>query len=164
MINSTNASAIGDLLEDYAARGVFRAAPDNGQKNGECYRIVWFRDQEMRLEIDQRRRQVSLTNVLPTIVPRSRLDRQLREWLRQREAAELPAHRRVDPALFRLKFGQRDARMVLSLTGTEADLLPATRKLMQLVNELYLDFLGAAERFDWIQEVFELDPDNPRWP
>lgn len=158
------ASPIGQLLEDYAARGVFRVAAESSKKHGECYRIVWFREQEMRLEIDPRHRLVRLINVLPTLVPRSRLDRQLRAWLSQREAIELPAHRRLNPDLFQLKFGQRDGRMVLSLTSTAADLLPATQKLIQLVNELYLDFLGAAERFDWIQEVFELDPDNPRWP
>jgi hypothetical protein len=161
---ATSATPIGQLLEDYAARGVFRVAADRPKNNRDCYQIVWFREQEMQLEIDARHRKISLINVLPTIVPRSRLDRQLRSWLRQREAADLPAHRRLDPDVFQLKFGQRDGVMVLSLTSTGADLLPATRKLVELVNELYLDFLGAAERFDWIQEAFELDPDNPRWP
>lgn len=162
MTDAIKVSPIGQLLEDYANRGVFRVGADGA--NADSYRIIWFRDQEMRLRVDARRCEVSLTNVLPPIVPRSRLDRQLRAWLRQREAVELPAHRRLDPAAFQVKFGQRDGRMVLYLASTAADLLPATRKLVELVNELYLDFLGAAERFDWIQETFELDSDNPRWP
>lgn len=164
MNDTSNATPIRQQLEDYAARGVFRVAAERSKGNSECYRIVWFREQEMRLEIDARHHKISLSNVLPAIVPRSRLDRQLRAWLRQREALDLPAHRRLDPDEFQLKFGQRDGVMMLSLTSTAADLVPATRKLVALVNELYLDFLGAAERFDWIQEAFELDPDNPRWP
>lgn len=156
--------AIGQLIEDYAARGVFRAAAQPPHPGKEIFRIVWFRGQEMTLELDARAKRVQLADVLPCITPRSRLDRQLREWLRGRTASELPAHRRIDPMQFQLKLSNRAGQMRLGIASASGDLSAATDKLLQLVNELYLDFLAAPERFDWIQEAFDLDPDNPRWP
>jgi len=41
------------------------------------------------------------------------------------------------------------------------DLDYSVRKLIGLVNEIYLDFLSSGLYFDWLIETFELDPDNP---
>ena len=111
-----------------------------------------------------RRSTVRLVDVLPTVVARSRMDRDLRAWLRERTAPDLPAHRRIDPAQFRLTFSNRAGRAQINMASLHDDLAGATRKLLILTNELYLDFLSAPERYNWIVDTFELDPDNPRWP
>jgi hypothetical protein len=152
------------LIEEYVARGVFRAAPQPQRGSTEVYRITWFRDQVMMLEIDAKRNRACLIDVLPPITGRSLLDRQLRTWLRMRQAPGLPVHRRLDPTQLELKVSNRAGHMQIALTSLCGDLTTATRKLLLLVNELYLDFLAAPERFDWIQEAFDLDPDNLRWP
>jgi hypothetical protein len=156
---------IGPLLEGYAARGVFRAAPlPSGSSTREDFRIVWFRNRAMDLEVDARRGRVILADVLPPIAPRSKLDRELRAWLRAREDPGLPAHRRLDPAQFRTALRNAAGRMRLGITSTQGDATLAARKLFALVNELYLEFLAAPARYDWIVESFDLDPDNPHWP
>jgi hypothetical protein len=159
-------ATVATLLDEYAARGVFRVAQQPGQLGlgSEFFELVWFRNQTMTLELTAKPPRVRLVNVLPAITPRSRLDRQLRVWLTQRQADALPAHRRIDPANFALRLSRRDGKMTLELRSASADLVVATEKLVRLVNELYLDFLAAPERFDWVQDVFDLDPDNPRWP
>jgi len=35
------------------------------------------------------------------------------------------------------------------------------KKLVNLVNEIYQDFLSSGLYFEWMVETFELDPDNP---
>jgi hypothetical protein len=158
-------TSVSSLIEDYVARGVFRAAALPSSKAGrELYRIVWFRDQCMDLEVHTPRARASLRGVLPAIEPRSKLDRALRIWLRSREAPQLPAHRRLDRARFQVRLRNAGGNVQLSVVSKSSDPTLALRKLLNLVNELYFDFLAAPERYDWIAEAFELDPDNPRWP
>ena len=153
------------LIDDYVARGVFRAAALQSGKGGrDNYRIIWFRNQTMGLEVDVGRGRVRLNEVLPPIAPRSKLYRELRAWLRSRESPELPAHRRIDPAQFRAAFHNSGGSVQLSVISETGDTTLAARKLLHLTNELYLDFLAGAERYDWIVEAFDLDPDNARWP
>ena len=37
----------------------------------------------------------------------------------------------------------------------------AVRRLVAVVNEIYLDFLSSGLYFDWLVETFDLDPDHP---
>ena len=158
-------TTIGKLIDDYVARGIFRAAALPSEKSGrEVFRIVWFQNQEMTLSIDTRRAAARLLDVLPPIAARSTIDRELRSWLRERADAKLPEHRRINPEHVQAKLQNRAGQMQLAMTSLKGDPLFATRKLLHLTNELYLDFLSAAERYNWIVETFELDPDNPRWP
>ena len=163
----SDAKSVGALIEDCVARGVFRAtATLTGPTptNRESYRLVWFRQQEMNLEVDASRGRVTLSEVLPAITARSKLDRQLRAWLSDRQAPELPAHRRIDPAEFHIELRNRAGSMQLSIVTLAGDTALAARKLFHLVTEIYLVFLTAAERYDWLVETFNLDPDNPRFP
>jgi hypothetical protein len=159
------ASSIGPLLGEFVARGAFgSAAPSSRRRGVEVYRIVWFRGQQMELSVNARQARVSLRHVLPPVTPRSASDRRLRAWLRSREAAELPAHRRLDPRDLRASLRNAGGDMQLTLVSRTGDTVLAVRRLLHLVNELYLGFLATPECYDWIVEAFELDPDRPRWP
>ena len=156
---------VGALIDDYVARGVFRgAALPSNRAALESYGIVWFRGQVMRLDVDARRGRVCLQDVLPPIAPRSRIDRDLRNWLRSRESPDLPAHRSIDPLQFKTELRRAGGRLQLTVTSRSGAADEATHKLLRLVNELYLDFLAAPGRYDWIVATFDLDPDQPRWP
>ena len=147
------------------ARGVFRGAAVPPIRAGlESYGIVWFRGQTMRLDVDAHRGRVCLQDVLPPIAPRSRIDRDVRNWLRSRESPELPAHRIIDPLQFQTALRRAGGRMQLIVTSRFGEADQATRKLLRLVNELYLDFLAAPGRYDWVVATYDLDPDQPRWP
>jgi hypothetical protein len=157
--------SVGALIEAYVGRGVFGAAALPAGKAGrESYRIVWFRNQCMILDVDTRRARASMNGVLPSIEPRSKLDRALRAWLRSRQAPDLPAHRRLDPAQFQAGLRNAGGAVQLNVVSKSNDPTQAARRLLTLVNEIYLDFLATPERYDWVNEAFDLDPDNPRWP
>jgi hypothetical protein len=158
-------SSVGALIEAYVGRGVFGAAAlPSGKAGRERYRIVWFRNQCMILDVDTRRARASMNGVLPSIEPRSELDRALRAWLRSRQAPDLPAHRRLDPARFQAGLRNTGGAVQLNVVSKNDDPTQAARRLLTLVHEIYLDFLSTPERYDWITEAFDIDPDNPRWP
>ena len=51
--------------------------------------------------------------------------------------------------------------MALTLHMLDGDVDYGVRKLVALVNEIYLDFLSSGLYFDWLVETFDLDPDKP---
>jgi hypothetical protein len=158
-------SPVGALIEACVGRGVFGAAALPSRKAGrESYRIVWFRDQCMILDVDIPRARASMNGMLPSIEPRSELDRALRAWLRSRQAPDLPAHRRLEPTQFQAGLRNAGGAVRLDVVSKNGDPAQAARRLLTLVNEIYLDFLTTPERYDWITDAFDLDPDNPRWP
>jgi hypothetical protein len=161
----SDASPVSLLVNDFVGRGVFSALAMPSRHRGiEDYRLLWFRGQQMDLQVDSRHARASLARLLPPIAPRSRFDRRLRAWLRSRQAQELPPHRRVDPGRLQASLRNVGGTMRLTLVSKDGDPLLATRKLLHLVNELYLVFLATPECYDWIVEAFDLDPDRPRWP
>jgi hypothetical protein len=161
----SEASPVSLLVNEFVGRGVFSAVAMPPRRRGiEDYRLLWFRGQQMDLQVDSRHARASLERLLPPIVPRSRFDRRLRAWLRSRQAQELPPHRRVDPGTLQASLRNVGGTMRLTLVSRDGDVLLATRKLLHLVNELYLVFLATPECYDWIVEAFDLDPDRPRWP
>lgn len=161
----SGASAIGSLIDEFVARGVFTAAAMPSLRRGtEDYRLTWFRGQQMQLRVDLRRARASLERLLPPVAPRSAFDRRLRAWLRARQGKDLPRHRRIDPDALQARWRNVGGEMRLTLVSQRGDAVLAVRRLLHLVNELYLVFLSTPECYDWIVEAFDLDPDRPRWP
>jgi hypothetical protein len=152
------------VLGEYAARGVLQPVEAGPAARARVQAFRWFRDREFLLHIDARTRRLRLEGVLDNVPPRSALDRSLRDWLRGRHAASLPAHRRIDPARALATWRNRAGRMQIELDCVDGDWRYATRRLVHLVNELYLDLLARPAHHEWLVETFELDPDNPRWP
>jgi hypothetical protein len=161
----SNAPSVVSLVDQFVARGAFASAALSSRRRGvETYRVTWFRGQQMELQVDLRRARASLARLLPPVAPRSAFDRRLRAWLRSREASELPPHRRLDPNVLGARLRNAGGEMRLTLVSRDGDPVLAVRRLLHLVNELYLVFLASPECYDWIVESFDLDPDRPRWP
>jgi hypothetical protein len=154
-----------ELLQAYVERGVLRGAgPVADRGAGATFDIVWFRDRRMRLEVDVKRARLRLLDLLPPLAPRSGVDRQLRQWLRDRQAPQLPPHRRVDAERYRLGLRNAGGRVSLWLDCLDGDFEAGLRQLLHLVNAMYLDFLTDARRHDWLVDAFDLDPDQLQWP
>jgi len=148
-------------IDDFVARGVFRAdAPQVGAAGMTTWHIRWFGGHVIKLAVSER--EVSIAPLLPPLDARSPLYRELSAWLRAQQSAELPVHRRLDPARYTLDLRNRggEIRLTLRVTGEAPDTL--VRRAVQLVNAVYLDFLNGPGRLEWQIEAFGLDPDNPR--
>jgi hypothetical protein len=156
------AEQVGDLLEDCAGRGLFSGFSRRETRggNGE-YRLRWHRRQLFEWHWNERRQTLRIGCVLPAVPANSAMYRDLKAWLRARQDEALPDHRRCDPDKLGLRTYNRDGEVALTLQVLDGDVEYATRKLLALVNEIYLDFLSSGLYYDWLLETFELDPDNP---
>ncbi|MCB1853791.1 MAG: hypothetical protein KDI05_02870 [Halieaceae bacterium] len=153
---------VGELLQDYAGRGVFGAFSRRETRggNGE-YRLRWHRGQLFQVHWNQRRQTLRLPCVLPAVPAGSPMYRELKAWLRARQDGALPDHRRCAPDKVGISTYNRDGEVALTLQVRDGDVEYATRRLLALVNEIYLDFLSSGLYYDWLLETFDLDPDNP---
>ena len=153
---------VGDLLQEYAERGVFRGFSRQRQtrQKGE-FRVRWHRDQVFQWDYDRRRRSIRVASVLPAVPSGSAMDREFRQWLRARQDPALPAHRRYDPARLALRAYNRGGEVGLTVRKMGEGLGQGVRRTVSLVNEIYLDFINRGPYFDWLLETFDLDPDHP---
>ena len=156
-----NPDSPSDLVNDYCARGVFRATPLVPAK-GEtaAWQLHWFGGHVMRLAL--KADQVTLLPVLPPLSARSALYRELRTWLRKQQSADLPPHRRLDPARMALRTQNHRGDIETRLQSGFESPGSLTRHAIQLINALYHEFLNGPGRLEWIIEAFGLDADNPR--
>lgn len=156
------AVAVGDTLQTYAQRGVFRGFSRQGERSSRGdYRLLWHRDQVFELGFDSTRQSLRIACVLPNVPAQSSMYREFRQWLRERQAEALPDHRRCDPQKVALRTYNRGGDIALTLKILDGDVEYGVRKLVALVNEVYLEFLSSGLYYDWLIETFELDPDNP---
>ena len=158
----SGASTVGDILEEYAARGIFQgfSRRETGRQRGQ-YRVQWHRRQLFEFTYDGAKRNLRIACVLPQVPASSAMYREFKLWLKNRQDESLPDHRRCDTTKVQLKTYNRGGDIALTLHMLDDDLEYSVRKLVSLVNEIYLDFLSSGLYFDWLIETFDLDPDNP---
>ena len=153
---------IGAVVDEMVARGVFRATRlqvNSGEMP--AWRITWFSGHQMRLHFSGQT--IKVDQVLPPLAAQSQLYRDLRVWLKAQQSADLPAHRRLDPAVITLAVRNSGGQIRLSLSSHAETLPILARRTVQLIHALYLDFLNGPGRLEWVTEAFGLDPDNPRF-
>lgn len=153
--------AVGDILQEYAERGVFRSFSRRETKKLGRYQLLWHQDQLFELTFDPARRALRVACVLPQLPAQSAMYRDFKAWLAARRDPALPEHRRCDRAKVTLKPYNRGGNVALTLTCDDGDIDYAVRALVALVNEIYQDFLPNGPYFDWQVETFNLDPDHP---
>ena len=85
---------------------------------------------------------------------------ELKAFVRSRQADDLPEHRRVDAARLQTRTYSRGGNVLLVMKSLDGDSEYAARKLVHLVNEIYLSFLSEGQYLDYMIETFNLDPDR----
>ena len=154
----------GAVVDDMVARGVFRAALQTTTTNAATRQldwwITWFGGHQLRLKVDEHG--VRFDHVLPPLAAQTQLYRDLRVWLNAQQSADLPAHRRIDPSQVKLALKNTGGAIRLSLNSQTQTAAQLTKRAIQLVHAIYLDFLNGPGRLEWVTEAFGLDPDNPR--
>jgi len=114
------ATEVGDILEAYARRGVFRGfSRDQGRGGKGLFRLLWHRDQVFQLAFDNRRQRLRIACVIPAVPAASPMYRDLKAWLKGRQDAALPDHRRCDPDKVSLRTYNRGGSVALTLTVLE---------------------------------------------
>lgn len=154
------AGAVETILRGYVDRGVFRSLGTGTPRSAQtAFTIVWHHGRSFRLLVDRAARTVSFPAVMPAIPARSPMLGELRRFTRQFTSAELPPHRRVDPAKGRLRLASHRGGVSLSVTVNRGEWEYCTRRLVHIAHEIYMVFLPDGPYQDYRVEKLGLDPD-----
>jgi hypothetical protein len=146
----TNA-AIQRALERYAGRGVFRSF----SRTGDEFHFHWLRDLPFHLTFDRKSVALLFPNLLPNVPARSDLELGLKKFVRGFNAADRPAHRRIDPAKLAVRYANRRGAVTLRFAIADADSEYAVSKALQIVNEVFLEYLSLHHP-EYMAENFQL--------
>ncbi len=112
------------------------------------------------LIFDSTRKTLRFPVVLPEVAPASSMYADFQEFVKARFSADLPDHRRIDERKAVIRSANRKGNVSLSLTVLDTDFEYGVRKLVNLVHEVFLDFLLDGRYYDYLVETFDLDPDH----
>lgn len=149
------------ILQGYAEKAVFRGFSSHPDGAGKAtYRMVWHHDRPFELSLNVPEKALRFPVVLPGVPARSDMYRELRAFLKSRQTNEVPEHRRVNPAKARLTVTNQRGIVSLALAVKDGDFDYATRKLIQMVHEIFMVFLVDGPHFEYMVEQLGLDPDR----
>ena len=150
---------VASILENYASRGVFRGFSRGAAKSGKtAFKLLWHRDQMFDLIFDARNKTLRMPMVLPRVP--APMSRGLKQFVAAQFSADLLEHRRIDRRKMTLLASNRHGNASLTVKIAGSNFEYATRKLIHLVHEIYLTFLNDGRYYDYMIEVFRLDPDK----
>jgi hypothetical protein len=148
---------IGRVLERYAERGVLRGySPGPPTRGKASFKLLWHRGRAFELVLDKRHSTMCLSVVLPAVSPKSKMDRDLKEFVASRHSEDLPEHRRINPQKAQVRCINRGGNFSLAMVVEDGDYEYGTRKLIHLVHEIYLGFLSDGPYFDYMVETLDL--------
>ena len=152
---------VASALEEYAARGVFRGFSRGPVAGGKAaFNIVWHYDCVFELIYDSARNALRFPYVLENVPADSSMYGEFKEFLRSRQSEELPEHRRIDRGKVEIRPYNRGGTISLRFKVKDGDIEYGVRRMINLVNEIFLAFLQDGPYYDYMVETFDLDPEQ----
>jgi hypothetical protein len=149
------------ILEGYAEKAVFRGFSAHPKRGGKAvYQMVWHFDRPFELLLDAAQRTLRFPTVLPGVPARSAMYGELRAFLKLRLTDQIPEHRRVNPAKARVTLSTDRGIVSVQVTVKDGDFEYATRKIVQIVHEIFMAFLVDGPYYEYMVEQLGLDPDR----
>jgi hypothetical protein len=141
----------GAVLQGYAQRGVFQNYRMNRRRNGAAeYNFGWLYGQPFTLLVEPKHARLSLPDLLPNVVRESMMHKELKAFLKERAGSDVPAHRRVDPALATVALRLRDGLLSLELKLAGGDYAYGAGKIINLAHELFLFLNEYWAEYMWV--------------
>ena len=157
-LSMTRKDLVRRTLEGYAERGVFKGFGAEETRGELCCRVIWhfFRQFEFHFNPDR-----DLIRI-PVLLPNAdiALLNDLKSFIESRYADTLPPHRRVDRERLLIKASRRMGIISLTAEILDGDDIYATKQLVYVVQEIFLNFLTSGMYYDYLVENFDLDPDR----
>lgn len=148
-------------LEEYANRGVFRGFSSGPLRSGKAtFRLKWHQEKLYDFVFDANKRTLRFPLLLPNVPASSPMYTEFKRFIRSRQAETLAEHRRLDSRKGELKPYNRGGAVSLSVKVLDGDYEYCTRKLIHVVNEVFLSFLRDGPYYEYMVETFDLDPDS----
>jgi hypothetical protein len=120
--------------------------------------MQWHKGRFYDLIYDIPKRSLRFPVVLPK-VPRPMYD-DFKKFVASRQAAEVLEHRRIDPEKIRISCSLKNGNVSLLFIVKHGDFEYATRKLINLVHEVFMVFLRDGLYYEYMIETFDLDRDQ----
>jgi hypothetical protein len=152
---------VGRLLESYANRRVVRGFSREllDEKRNTVFRVRWHRDRLFDFIVDTRRKTITIPLVLPDVPARSEMYRAFKKFLTRFHSDLVPIHRRIDARKVRIRSVNKAGDVSLCVVIQDGDYEYALRKLVHIVQEIYLGFLYDGPYREYMTEAFGLEPD-----
>jgi hypothetical protein len=158
---SSHIDVVAAVLAGYAERRVFQGFSREPAARGKAnFLIAWHRGRVFQLAFEARAGTLRLPELLTGIPADSTMYQELKAFIRSRQSRDLPEHRRLDARKIEIRTYKRIGNVSLVLKVKDGDSEYAVRKLVHLINEIYLVFLADGKYFDYLVETFNLDPDR----
>lgn len=152
---------VADVLESYARRGVFRGFSRGPVGKGKAaFRMVWHRDRAFDFIFDFDKNTMRFPLVLPNVPADTKMYSELKGFIRSRQSDGVPEHRRIDKRKARVRALNRSGNVSITLSVAHGDYEYCTRKLINLVHEIFMTFLIDGGYYEYMVEAFDLDPDR----
>jgi hypothetical protein len=157
---STASDVIATTLEHYAQRGFFRGYSRVGETGARTsYRVRWHHEKFFDIHYDMKTNSIKFAGLLPEVPSDSDMYKAFKKFVKARQVATLPDHRRIDPDKAQVKTLNRNSMVSLSLKILDDDVEYSAKKIVHLVHEVFMDFLMDGLYYDYLVEQFDLDPD-----
>ena len=152
-------SAVTNELRSYADRGIFSnfsVRPSGAGAGLVHYRFHWLTDSSFHIKLNPARRVLELQELLPAVPFRSQMDKAFRQFLTGRAANSVPEHRRLDDQRFQFKCSNRQQKLSVAITFAPGDAAGATRSAVNLIHEVFNNFLQDGPYQNYMVEVFNV--------
>lgn len=137
-------------LQQYAERGVFRGLAERPARRGRYeFTFRWLAPSPFTLRYDPASGTLAFRDLLPNVPPRSALAGALRRFVRGRASAELPAHRRVDPARAGVRCSVRRSALSLEVVARENHHGYGVNRAVNLVHEVFMHLHAYFPEYMW---------------
>lgn len=147
-------------IASYATRGIFRAYGDQpGERGQSRFSFRWHSDAAFHVVFDSSRRELMFRDLLPAVTSRSPMYRELKAFVEARTSPTLPEHRRIDPRKVRVAVKNRHQKVSLAVSLKDSHLEYGVRKAVNLIHEVFVEFLRNPLYFAYMVEHFQVDPD-----
>ena len=122
--------------------------------------LLWHSNRIFELVLDAEKDTLRIRTLLPRVPVRSPMYRELKAFVNSFFSDERPDHRRIDAKRARLRPTNRRGTVSLTLTFRNGEYDYGTRRLVHLVQEIFLSFLADGPYIDYRVENLGLDPDR----
>jgi hypothetical protein len=157
---SKEVRAVGEVLRTYAENGSFRSFSEGKLRVGKMpYRMVWHYNREYQLLLEIEASSLSFPGLLPGVRAGSAVHKDLRQFLKLFTSDEMPEHRRVDPNKGEILLIAKRGALTLGISIKNGEYEYCTRRLIHIVQEVFMVFLNDGPYYEYRIEQLGLDPD-----
>ena len=144
-------------LQTYADRGIFQnfSCINVGEKVSE-FKFHWMTEKPFLLRLNVVKHELELRRILPSVPYRSDMDNAFRRFLLARCAEEVPNHRRIDGKRLSIKARNKNSDVSVSIGFSESDSRLAVKTSINLLHEIFNNFLVEGPYQNYMVEMFTL--------